>query len=288
MARSRLGVALLVPPPHDRDIDALRLACGDGARARIAPHLTLVPPVNVRDDALDEALDLVRVAAGRARSLTVALGPPTTFDADSPTLYLAVDAVAPASDDDVVERLVRLRADVFQGPLHRPRRLPFVPHVTLADGMGLARRDAAITALADYRIEVTFDRLHVLEERRFDEGRRWVPAAEHRLGPPAIVGRGGLPLELATSRLVDPQARRFEAEEGSPPDEGSAGDIRPPDGSAVVVVARRHGRVVGVARGRATVDGPELTSILVAATERGQGIGRHLHVAFRHECGLAS
>jgi 2'-5' RNA ligase len=284
--RSRLGVALLVPPPLDRDIDALRLACGDGALARLAPHVTLVPPINVRADALDEALAVVRAAAGQARPLTVSVGPPTTFDPESPTLFLAVAPPA-QGDPEALDRLVQLRTGVFQGPLHRERSLPFVPHVTLADGMDPARRDAAIAALADYRVAVTFDRVHVLEERHLDEGRRWVPVADCPLAPPAVVGRGGLPLELTTSTLLDPQAARFEeAELGEPGIAPTATRVDPEP--PVVVVARRRGQVVGVARGRAGADGAELASILVAATERGQGIGRHLHVAFRHAAETAS
>ncbi len=54
--KRRLGVALLIPAPLDREIDGLRRAVGDGALGRIPPHLTLVPPVNVREDRLGEAL----------------------------------------------------------------------------------------------------------------------------------------------------------------------------------------------------------------------------------------
>ncbi len=47
-------------------------------------HLTLVPPVNVREDRLGEALAVLRRAAAATRSLTLTLGPPATFLPDNP------------------------------------------------------------------------------------------------------------------------------------------------------------------------------------------------------------
>ena len=79
MPKRRLGVALLLPPPFDGEVDALRRACDDGALGRIPCHLTLVPPVNVREDAVGVALRVLRTAAASvtntARYLTRPAGP---------------------------------------------------------------------------------------------------------------------------------------------------------------------------------------------------------------------
>src|SRR5437867_1954584 len=93
MVRLRLGVALLIPPPVDRAIDALRRALGDGSLGRIPAHLTLVPPVNVRDDRLGDALDVVRAAAASTRPFAVMLGPPATFLPDTPVVFLPVGGI---------------------------------------------------------------------------------------------------------------------------------------------------------------------------------------------------
>ena len=261
MPKARLGVALLVPPPLATEIDGLRRALGDGALGRIPPHLTLVPPVNVREDRLPDALAVLRAAAASARPLALVLGPPATFLPDTPVLHLGVAG-------DGLGALAALRDAVFREPLARPLTWPWVPHVTLADEARPDRIAAAIAALADYRVDVTFERVHLMRE---GPGRVWERIADAPFGPPAVVGRGGLELELAPSEGVDPEAALLL--DGPPP--------RAP-GRSFTVTARRGGRVVGVAAGAAGAAGEEaavLTGLVVAPADRRQGIGSHLLAA---------
>src|SRR3954454_20753346 len=138
------------------EIDALRLALGDPERGRIPPHLTLVPPVNVNDDLLDAAMSVVRTAAAATESLELILGPPATFLPVNPVLYLSV-----GGDVDALEGL---RQAVFAPPLSRPIDHPFVPHVTLADGIDADRAASALVALSSYERAVTVERVDVMEE----------------------------------------------------------------------------------------------------------------------------
>jgi 2'-5' RNA ligase len=200
MARRRLGVALVLDPPAADEVDGLRRALGDHALGRIVPHLTLISPVNVRREDLGPALSLLRDAAAAVPGpLDVVLGPPTTFLPANPVLYL------PVSGD--VEGVARLRAILFVEPLARRLTWPWIPHVTLADDAPIERITAATGVLDAYRVHVGFERVVLLEERHGDAGRRWVPLADALLGPRVIVGRGGLPLELTTGRVLDPEAR---------------------------------------------------------------------------------
>ncbi len=137
-------------------------------------------------------------AASRVGPLRLRLGPATTFHPVTPVVYLAVDGD--------VDALVALRDAVFRPPLGRRLTHPFVPHATIADELDPARIPAAVAALADYRAEVTIDRLTLLAE---SPGRIWRPVADTPFGPPAVVARGGLPLELTVSHLVDPEAARL-------------------------------------------------------------------------------
>lgn len=260
MARRRLGVVLLVPPPWDAEVDGLRRASGDGSLGRIPAHLTLVPPVNVREDDLTAALAVLRRAAAATTPFTLHLGPAATFLPDNPVLYLAVGGE--------LDALRALRDAVFIPPLARPLTWPFVPHVTLAEESAPARLAAAVTAMGDYGVDVELNRLHLLEEaRRSDGARAWSPIADAVFEPPAVVGRGGLPVELTVSELLDPEAAAVLAAVAP----RSAG---PPP--LTVVTARRDDAVVGVACGRRSGDELVLDQVAVVPEARRQGIAHHL------------
>jgi 2'-5' RNA ligase len=284
VARLRLGVALLVDPPVGTEIDGLRRAVGDPALEQVATHLTLVPPVNVRREQLPDALRRLRDAAGAtAGPIELTLGPAASFLPANPVLYLEVGGD--------LEALAGLRASVFRPPLERPLSWPWTPHVTLGDGLAEDRIDAARRVLDGYRAVVTVDRVVLLEERRGDDGRRWVPLADAEFGAPAVVGRGGLELVLTKGRLLDPEAAslvsRARNQEG--PSEGApaetASDLRPEGArgrptsagrpAPIVVTARRDGQVVGAAGARPGPDGAEVW-VAVAPDSQRQGIGSHL------------
>ncbi|MDQ3898759.1 MAG: 2'-5' RNA ligase family protein [Actinomycetota bacterium] len=253
MPRVRLGVALLVPPPIDAEVDGMRRALGDGALGRIPAHVTLVPPVNVREDGLSQVLAVLRRAAAATRPFTVTVGPPATFLPDNPTVHLAV-----AGDAGVT----RLRDRVFVEPLARPLTWPFVPHVTLADEADPDRVASALVALADYRVDVTFSRVHLLRE---GPGRVWAPIADAPFAPPAVVGRGGLPLELTVSEHLDPDASL------------------PGGGAPLVVTARAEGRVAGYARGWCRRQEARLVEVVVAEEYDYLDVRSHLLATLRSE-----
>jgi 2'-5' RNA ligase len=250
--RRRLGVAVVLDPPVADEVDGLRRAVGDPSLGRIPPHITLVPPVNVRGDDLATALSVLRSAAGSVgHPIHLTLGRMSTFLPVNPVLYLAVGGD--------VDQLARLRDAVFRPPLERKLSWPWVPHVTLADGAPEPRIGAALEALQDYTAVAAVDRLVLLEE---GPGRVWTPLADVALGPAARVGTGGLVLELVRGRYVDP---RLEA----PPPPPVL--LWPP----MVVNAHREGEPVGWARATVGRDGPR-TEIYVVESHRHQGIGGHL------------
>jgi 2'-5' RNA ligase len=261
--RVRLGVVIVVPEPVATEIQALRRALGDPVLDRIMPHVTLVPPVNVRSDDLPAARAVLRAAAATVGPMSLTLGPPRTFGPASPTLYLPVDG-----DRDDLERLGRLRAAAFVAPLERTVDHEFVPHVTVAAELATPRLVAAASALADYRSSFVADTVTLLryekgtraeldaadEDAGVDPGRthaRWEPTADVRLGRPAIVGRGGYELELTVSSILDVEALQLldEADRLSGALDWFA---RPrafgvaPGARLVVMTARHHDEVVGV------------------------------------------
>lgn len=280
MARIRLGVALLVPAQAAAEIDVVRRALGAGdAVHRMAPHLTLVPPVNVAAERLGEAEDVVRRAAAAAAPIATTLGPPTTFLPTTPVLYLA------AGPDSALTAVERLRAAVFVAPLARHLTRPFVPHVTLVDGGDDRRIAAAVEALADHVVEVTFEGVALLREQRDDAGLRvWRPLLEARFGGPSVVARGGLALELEVGgRLAADASAWFDAAWDAH-DRDQSGPGWAPD-EPVAIAARRHGEVVGAVAGLVRDGDAHLERLVVDRAVRGEGIGGHLLAAFTAEVG---
>lgn len=268
MPKRRLGVVLLVPSPWATEIDGMRRALGDGALGRIPTHLTLVPPVNVRDDRVPDALAVLRRAAAATRPFTVQLGPPATFHPVNPVLYLAVDGKG-------ADAVHRLRDRVFADPLERPLTWPFVPHVTLADEAPPERLLAGTAALADYTVDVTFDRVHLLEE---GEGRTWRPIADVPFAAPAVIGRGGLELSLSASQALDDEAARWTAREWAAYSEAEYGTATETE-EPFALTARRGASIVGTATGELSADDAYLARLIVAPAERGTGVGSHLLAA---------
>ncbi len=267
MSSVRLGVALVCPPPLDREIDTLRRATGDGTLGRVPPHCTLVSPVNVRADRMTDVLTLLRGAAAVTQPLRVLLGPPTTFLPDNPVLYLPLEEGASA--------VRSLRDRVFREPLARPLTWPYVPHVTVADEADPARIAAASVALCDYRTDVVFDRIHLLQE---GPGRIWAPIADFPLRAPAIVGRGGLPVELWVCTALEPEARELSAREWQGLGLTELGSPLPHE--RVAISARRDGKMAGVATGWTRGGVAQLSNLIVSAGDRGQGIGSRLLASF--------
>ena len=197
---------------------------------RIAPHVTLVPPVNVPEEQVGEVLDRCRRAATATSVLHLVLGPPSTFAPVTPLAWLSVGGDVEAVDG--------LRRRLSVGVLSRPAEHDFVPHVSISGKVDSTRLDAMLAALADFEAVCTIDRLHLLENRELSSGRwGWVPVAEAAFGGPAVVGTGGLALELVVGAAVEPDAEALAAV-------GVEGGVQ-----TLVVTARQGGAVVGLAFG---------------------------------------
>jgi 2'-5' RNA ligase len=125
------------------EMDGLRRAVGADV-GRVAPHVTLVPPVNVREDELGEALGVVREAAA-ASTGPLTLGPGAGRD-------------VPAGQPGRLPRrgrgpglptVHRLQEALRAGPLARKLTHGFVPHVTIADELAEDRIPEAMRALGE-------------------------------------------------------------------------------------------------------------------------------------------
>jgi 2'-5' RNA ligase/GNAT superfamily N-acetyltransferase len=260
-------VVLLVPPPVDREVDGLRRALGSGALGRIPPHVTLVPPVNLAEEDLDQALEVMRAAGGATRPLDLELGPTATFWPDNRVVYLSVGGD--------LERTGALRRRLMTGPLSRREGRPFVAHVTLTAKAPAAAIPWIVESLGSFRSRVVVDRVHLLLE---GPGRVWEPLADVALAARAVVGRGGLELELARSERADASAREWSSAEWAAYSLATYGPQWSPD-EGFAVTARRQAAVVGLAEGVMRGDTCVLERLIVDRGARGEGVGTALVAA---------
>ncbi|MGD0083304.1 MAG: GNAT family N-acetyltransferase [Acidimicrobiales bacterium] len=273
----------MVPGRAADEIDGLRRALGSTEVARIAPHVTLVPPVNVRDEDVQTAADLVRSVAAGSAPLAVVLGPAATFWPANPVCYLAVAADAAAADAAASDRVAAdpaglgsLASRLAAGPLAPPpkrRTRPFVPHVTINQRMPPELIESAVRLLSSYRTPVVFQRVTLLE---FSEReRRWLTASDAQLGASVVVGRGGFEIELSVSSQLDPAGADWASRAWGEYSLEQYGDTIRPD-EPYVITARLSGQIGGIAEGEVKGATCRLARLVVAPQWRRHGVGAQL------------
>jgi hypothetical protein len=187
-------------------------------------------------------IEEIRHVAGTFDPLRIELSGPATFAPVTPVAYLPV-----GGDSD---QLLDLRSQLLFGPLERPDRYPYVPHVTVADDGPTERLEAMVTTLGRYEAEMMIHGVHVLRQH---DDRVWRPLADAPFSAPAVIARGGLPLELITSELPFQNRQSW------------------------CIAARRQGVVVGQATGRVRGTTCVIDSFWVDV--QGEGVGSHLAAA---------
>jgi 2'-5' RNA ligase/ribosomal protein S18 acetylase RimI-like enzyme len=267
------------------EINGLRKALGSAEVARIGPHITVVPPVNLDPSSIDEAVEWVRAVSAGVGPLPTEIGPAATFFPPNPVVYLAVTG-APEVLGALADLDERLASGPLQPPRRRPKR-PFVPHVTINQRVvDPGTIPAALASLAGYRAQFVFERVTVI---RFHEAeRRWLPIAEAALAGPSVVGRGGYEVELSESHRLDPAAAEWSRAAWDRYSLAEYGPDRTPD-APFAITARVAGVLAGAAVGEVRRPVCRLGRLMVGPEHRGTGIGTHLLQAVeqlgrRHGC----
>jgi len=145
-----IGVALPIPEPFLAELGAYRERFGDPLAHAIVAHITLVPPVQVPDEAhLALVVRHLEEAAAARRPFPVVLAGAGTFRPISPVVFV------PLVEGE--EQVRATEAAVRRGPLDRPLQFPFHPHVTVAHDLEQDWLDQAFEVMQSYRaaFEVT-------------------------------------------------------------------------------------------------------------------------------------
>jgi 2'-5' RNA ligase len=169
-----IGVSLAVPEPWGSRLQEFRVSNGDDQGAAIPSHITLVPPVEVADDRLDDVeRHLEKVAAG-CPSYVVHLRGSGTFRPVSPVVF--VNLVEGISWTE------QLAKECRSGPLALDLDFPFHPHVTIAHLADDSVLDRAFAELAGFDCTFTVGAFHLYVH---DAAHGWTPTREFVLTGPA-------------------------------------------------------------------------------------------------------
>ena len=166
-----IGVSIAVPDPFGAALQDFRIALGDESARHIPTHITLVPPTEVADDALDGIERHLQCAAKGQQPFGVRLRGTGTFRPVSPVVFVGVvEGIAGCE---------MLSAATRRGPLAVDVGFPYHPHVTVAHDLPEDELDFAFGALADYEaaFEVAEFWLYMHDER---DG--WRPTQAFQLG----------------------------------------------------------------------------------------------------------
>ena len=143
------GVAVAVPDPWAEELQTWRERVGDPLARAIPPHVTLLPPTEIEDDALPRYTDHLRAVGAGHAAFPMHLRGSGTFRPVSPVVFVQVAQGIPGCEQ--LERAVR------SGPVERALEFPYHPHVTVAHHIDEAALDRAFDGLGAFeaRFEVT-------------------------------------------------------------------------------------------------------------------------------------
>ena len=174
--RRSFGVAVGIPEPYTSELQGWRERLGDPNASGIPPHVTLLPPTAIAEDALEDVEEHLRRVAAAESPFLVHLRGSATFRPVSPVVF--VPLVQGIADCE------RVQAAVRTGPLARELAFPYHPHVTVAHDLGEDALDRAFTSLASYEARFEVWGFTLFEQ---DGAGVWRPQRDFPFG------RGGLP-----------------------------------------------------------------------------------------------
>jgi 2'-5' RNA ligase len=171
MPDQTLGVAIAIPQPHATVLAKWRREVGDPAAELVFPHVTLLPPTPVPDEAMDEVEDHLAKAAAAHHPFVIHLSGTGTFRPTSRVVFIQV--ATGVADCEVLEREIR------SGPLARDLEFPYHPHVTVAQDVDDAALDLAYDGLGDFVARFSVDAIGLFS--RAGDG-SWHWNTEFKLG----------------------------------------------------------------------------------------------------------
>lgn len=119
-----IGISIGVPEPFAGVLRDARRKAGDERADAIPPHVTLMPPTEVAQVDRARLSAHLRAVAANHRPFAMVLRGTGTFRPTSDVVFVAIAEGTAACE--------RIESDVRDGPVARPLKFPYHPHVTIA------------------------------------------------------------------------------------------------------------------------------------------------------------
>ncbi|WP_245681795.1 2'-5' RNA ligase family protein [Actinomadura kijaniata] len=168
-----IGVAIPIPDPYGPWLQRMRASFGDPLADAIPTHITLLPPTEIPEAALDAVVDHLAEAARGQEPFRIRLRGTATFRPVSPVVFVALA--------EGIGGCERLHSRVVSGPLERELSFPYHPHVTVAHHLPDEALDRAFKELADYRADFRADGFALYEHGADGV---WRPVNDFAFRPP--------------------------------------------------------------------------------------------------------
>lgn len=159
-----IGVAIAVPEPYGSELRRFRAQFGDDMAHTVPSHVTLLPPMGVPDDELEDVYERLAAIAKQHLTFTMRIRGTGTFRPVSPVVFVAVSEGI--SSTELLAKAVR--AELYAGEL----AFPYHPHVTVAHHLDDEALDRAYETLADFECDFEVDSF-ALYVHQDDDG--WTP-----------------------------------------------------------------------------------------------------------------
>lgn len=144
MGTVTLGVSIAVPEPYGSFLQRKREGFGDLAAHGIPTHITLLPPTEVRTEALPGIERHLAEVAATCRPFPLRLEGTGTFRPLSPVVFVKV------TEGEAGCTALQARIRAASGPCARELQFPYHPHVTVAHGIDEDAMDRARAELGDF------------------------------------------------------------------------------------------------------------------------------------------
>lgn len=151
-----IGVAMTLGSPAREALEAIR-ARFEAGPGEMPPHVTLLPPVDLDEEALPAVVAHLERVGRETRPFTLVLAGTGSFRPVSPVVFVNVAEGA--------EHCAELESRVRSGVLSVETRFPYHPHVTIAHDVPDAVLDLAEQEIGGFRAAMAISDLGLYEFR---------------------------------------------------------------------------------------------------------------------------